>query len=105
VLPFTPAAIRLATDADAVDLQRIAELDSQRPLAAPILLAQHRLAPIAAMSLADGRVVADPFQPTLGAVAALRVRAGALSAARRTPSLAERMRFAVRVARPAVAAS
>jgi hypothetical protein len=102
VLPFTPSAIRFATEADAAAVRRVAELDSQRPLTGPVLLAEDGDTAIAAVSLTDGRIVADPFRHTLNAVAALRVRSGAMEAARRTPSLGERMRAAVRVA-PAVA--
>jgi hypothetical protein len=49
------------------------------------------------VSLSDGRIVADPFQPTAHLVVHLRLRAGAVRAYERTPSLASRVRAAVRV--------
>jgi hypothetical protein len=48
--------IRQATDYDQGALQRLAELDSQRPLSMPALIAETRGLPAAAISLADGRV-------------------------------------------------
>jgi hypothetical protein len=105
VLPFAPSAIRFATDADDAAVRRIAQLDSQGPMTGPVLLAEDGGTAVAAFSLADGRIAADPFRSTLNAVAALRVRAGALQAAERTPSLGARMRAAVRVGSPATAAA
>jgi hypothetical protein len=105
MIPFTPSAIRFATEADDAAVRRIAELDSQRPLTGPVLLAEAGDTAVAAISLADGRIIADPFRQTLNAVAALRVRAGAMQAAEHTPSLAARMRAAVRVGQPAAAAA
>jgi hypothetical protein len=91
--------IRHVTGAD-----RLAELDSQRPLTGPALVGEIAGRPAAAISLDDGRVVADPFQHTARLVALLRMRARALNEAERQPSLRERLRAAVRVARPAPAA-
>jgi hypothetical protein len=62
-MAFDACAIRPATAADARALARVAALDSQRPLAAPVLLAEEGGVAVAAISLADGRVVADPFRP------------------------------------------
>jgi hypothetical protein len=56
--------IRQATEDDHRALQRLAELDSQRPLSMPALIAETRGLPAAAISLADGRVIADPFEHT-----------------------------------------
>lgn len=72
--------------------KRLAELDSQRPLTGPALVGEIDGRPAAAISLTDGRVVADPFQHTAALVAHLRLRARALSEFERTPSLAERLR-------------
>jgi hypothetical protein len=105
MIPFSPNAIRLATDADAGALARLAQLDSARPLTAPILVAEEEGAAIAATSLHDGRVIADPFTFTQVAEAALRVRARALGAALATPSLADRMRAAFASARLVAAPS
>ena len=95
--------IRAATSSDAATLRRLSQLDSQQPIKAPALVGAidgHR---VAAISLADGRVVADPFVPTDALTAHLRMRARALQAAARTPSLVDRMRAGIR--RPAYAAS
>jgi hypothetical protein len=93
--------IRQATDDDQRALERLAELDSQRPLSMPALIAETRGQPAAAISLADGRVIADPFEYTVVLQQLLRYRLGALQAYSRQPSLAKRMRELLRV--PAVA--
>jgi hypothetical protein len=103
MITFNPAAVRIATDADARSLARLAQLDSARPLAGDILLAEEAGVAVAATSLHDRRVIADPFRSTINAEAALRVRAGALRAAERTPSLADRMRGAFSSIRPVAA--
>jgi hypothetical protein len=79
--------------------ERLAELDSQRPLIGPALVGEIDGRPAAAISLTDGRVVADPFQPTANLVALLRMRARGLRAHERTPALSDRLRAAVRVRR------
>jgi hypothetical protein len=83
---------------------RLAELDSQRPLTGPALVGEIDGRPAAAISLDDGRVVADPFQHTARLVSLLRMRARALREAEREPSLRRRLRAAVHVAHPAPAA-
>jgi hypothetical protein len=65
---------RAAADEDGA-LRRLAELDSAAPLHDPVLLALVDGAPVAALSLADDRVVADPFEPTADVVALLRTYA------------------------------
>lgn len=70
-------ALRPATAGDDADLARLAELDSARPLRQPVMLAVVDGEPIAALSLADGRAVADPFRPTAAALALLHARAAA----------------------------
>ena len=87
--------IRLANDEDAVGLRRLAELDSQRPLAGRALIGEIDGTPAAAVSLADGRVIADPFRNTVALVSYLRVRAQALQTYEATPSLRERLRAAL----------
>jgi hypothetical protein len=89
--------IRQATDYDQGALQRLAELDSQRPLSMPALIAETRGLPAAAISLADGRVIADPFEHTAVLRQLLTYRFGALQAYSRQPSLAKRMREFVRI--------
>jgi hypothetical protein len=63
-------------------LARIAALDSARPLARPVVTAVADGRLVAAASLLDGRLVADPFVDTRDAVALLRARIGARRRAR-----------------------
>ncbi len=59
----------------------LAQLDSARPLTGPSLVAENDGRLVAAVSLHDGRVVADPFTPTADVVEMLRLRtAGGRSA-------------------------
>jgi hypothetical protein len=71
--------IRRATSADAAALERLARLDSRRPTAAPHLVADAGGRLVAAVSLADGTAVADPFVPSAPAVDLLRERARQLA--------------------------
>jgi hypothetical protein len=84
--------IRQASEDDRRALQRLAELDSQPPLSMPALIAQSRGLPAAAISLADGRVIVDPFAHTAVLRQLLRYHYGASQAYSRQPSLAKRMR-------------
>ena len=88
--------LRPATSADAADLERLAALDSARPLAGDVMLAHADGEIRAAVSLDTGRSVADPFYPSLQLVPLLRVAAGGTTR-RRT------WRRAARAARPALA--
>jgi hypothetical protein len=72
-------------------LRQISQLDSARPLQRPAAMAVVDGRPVAAMSLDDGRVVADPFTPTEDAVELLRARVGSVSARRRRPRRALRI--------------
>ena len=66
--------IRAARGSDGIALDDLARLDSQRPLAGDVLLAEQDGELVAAL---DGeRVIADPFRSTVDLVALLRVRAG-----------------------------
>jgi hypothetical protein len=69
-----PLMIRMATPHDADALRRLAALDSARPLRGPVLLAESDGAPVAAVSLHSGAVIADPFQRSAGAARMLRLR-------------------------------
>ena len=73
--------IRPAHDTDIAALHDLAELDSAAPLTGPVLVAVVDGRPWAALSLGDGRVIADPFIPTAGAVELLRLRATQMRAA------------------------
>ena len=68
-------AIRRARDADTPLLHDLAELDSRRPLAGPVLVALVEGRIWAALGLDDDRILADPFLPTTPAVELLRLRA------------------------------
>ena len=83
--------IRIATVEDADTLGRLAERESQQPLVGRILIGQIDGAPAAALSLHDGRVIADSSHRTDRLVATLRMRAGAIRAFEATPSLRERL--------------
>jgi hypothetical protein len=93
-------AIRLATEDDAPALRRLAALDSRPALSGPALVGEIDGAPAAVLSLADGRVVADPFVPTARLAVHLRLRALGLLAHEREPSLAARIRAALMPVNP-----
>ena len=64
-----------AADVDAGTVHRLAALDEVEPLAEPVLVAVADGRAVAALSVADGRVAADPFTRSADAVAMLRLRA------------------------------
>ena len=78
--PTQPITIRNATEADGADLRRLAALDSRRLPDGPLAVAEVAGELVAALSLADRRVVADPFRPTAHAVTLLEVHAAQLAA-------------------------
>jgi len=95
----SPVTIRLARPDEGPAVRRLALLDSSDVPTAPVLVALADGAPAAALSLADGHAVADPFEPTGPVVALLRERATALRGpsfghARRAPRL-RRPRLAI----------
>jgi hypothetical protein len=59
--------------ADASTLAFLAALAGDAPLALPARIGDVDGVPAAALSLVDGRVVADPFRPTSGLVRHLRL--------------------------------
>jgi hypothetical protein len=67
--------IRRAGSEDAVAIKLLAMLDSTAPLRGPVLVAESAGLVLAAISLEDGRVAADPFFPTADLVGLLRARA------------------------------
>jgi len=79
---LTPTiSIRRPFADEAYAVRRLAYLDSRRPLRGDVLVAFVDAEPLAAMSLADGSVVADPFRHTSEVVELLRLRrAGGLRA-------------------------
>jgi hypothetical protein len=82
--------IRQATADDESLLLRLSVLDSKRILTTPALIGEIAGEPAAAISLATGRVVADPFVSTAALVAHLRLRAAAFQPVE--PSLRQRAR-------------
>lgn len=75
-------SIRAAVTADGPTLTRLAALDSARPPFGPTLIAEVDGEPRAALSLADGAVIADPFHPATALIELLRARAAQLSGTR-----------------------
>ena len=78
--PSPIISIRAATSNDGRTLTRLAALDSADVPAGPVLVAEVDGEAQAALSLRDGRVVADPFERTAELVSLLRVRADAIAA-------------------------
>jgi hypothetical protein len=74
--PISELTIREATAADAPAISHLAELDTSRIPAGPMVVAESGGELLAAMSIADGQAVADPFRPTAELVAILRMQAG-----------------------------
>ena len=87
--------IRHAVPSDDQALDDIAALDSRRPLVAPVLVGEIDGRTAAAISLVDGRIIADPFVHTATLTQVLPVRARAIEAHRRTPSLVDRLRASI----------
>ncbi|HEY2161947.1 MAG TPA: hypothetical protein VGH24_11620 [Solirubrobacteraceae bacterium] len=81
----TPVTLRFAFPDDTDALARLATLDSSVPPAMPVLLAEAGGELRAALSLADGAVVADPFHPSVALVDLLRARASQLTTAESAP--------------------
>lgn len=71
--------LRLATSADGSALARLADLEQTARPADPVLLGEVMQRPVAALSLSDGRVVADPFTPTAELIELMRLRARQIS--------------------------
>jgi hypothetical protein len=67
----------------------------QRPLSGPALIGEIAGVPAAAISMRDGRTVADPLTQTAMLRQFLRMRLGALQSYSRTPLLTERVRAAL----------
>lgn len=84
-----PITIRVAGEHDYARLWRLAALDSAEVPAGPLLLALVDGHARAAVSVADGSAIADPFHPTAAIVDLLRMRAAGLRG-RRARSLRDR---------------
>ena len=70
--------MRAARPADVGALDRLAQLDSSAPVAQPALVAEVEGHLRAALPIAGGRAVADPFERTTEVVALLEARAARL---------------------------
>jgi hypothetical protein len=86
--------IRLAYADDDQTLGRLAALDSAKVPPRPVLLAEVEGEARAALSLADGSVVADPFHLTQDLVTLLHAWADATPQPRRSPKPRYRLRLA-----------
>lgn len=82
--------VRRATEEDAASVARVAALDSAHVPLEPVLLAEIEGTAVAAISLADAHVVADPFERTADLVELLRLRAAQLDAHGSLPAAARR---------------
>jgi hypothetical protein len=72
-------ALRVAQTDEAPVVRRLAALDDSRPLDGEVLLAIVDGEAVAAVSLDDGRVVANPFLRTADTVRLLSLRASQLT--------------------------
>ncbi len=77
--PAPTVALRLAGSDEAHMVRRLAALDDAPTLEGPVLLALVDGEPVAALSLVDRRVVANPFLFTRDLVDLLRLRAEHIS--------------------------
>ncbi|HEX8086687.1 MAG TPA: hypothetical protein VF529_20530 [Solirubrobacteraceae bacterium] len=87
--------IRTAAASEAAAVRRLAFLECTRPLRGEVLVAFVSDRPVAAIALATGRVVADPFERTEEAIELLREHARGVRTGR-----AEAHRAAARARRP-----
>jgi hypothetical protein len=85
-------AIRRATEADRFTLERLAALDSAPAPTGDVLIAVVGGEPQAAVEVASGDAVADPFRPTAHVVELLSLRAARM----RERSSSRRRRFGLR---------
>jgi hypothetical protein len=83
-LPEDAVLVRRARAGDAARIRVLALLDDRRLSDGPYLVAEIAGESIAAMSLSNGQVVADPFRRTRDAVELLRMRAGQIAQRERT---------------------
>jgi hypothetical protein len=78
----TTFTIRAAGDSDGFAIHRLAALDSSRPPSGDVLVAEVGDELWAAVEVATGTAVADPFRPSGELVELLRVRAEGLTGKR-----------------------
>ena len=78
-LPEDAVLVRRATGRDAARIRTLALLDDRRLPDGPFIVAELAGEAVAAMSLASGQIVADPFRRTRDAADLLRVRAAQIA--------------------------
>jgi hypothetical protein len=71
--------VRGSIAADAARLRELAALDSRRPLAGELLVAEVDEVLVAAISLEGDGAIADPFRPTADVVNLLELRAAQIA--------------------------
>jgi hypothetical protein len=72
---WAPVVIRLAGHADQRSIERLAQLDSTVRPRGQLLIGELQGRAVAAVSLSNGSVIADPFVPASGIVELLALRA------------------------------
>lgn len=92
--PAPVIALRLAGSDENAELNKLAQLDTARPLRGEALVALVDGRLVAAISLGDGRVIADPLAPTAEARELLHRRAAQLAQTPKRPWRRFRPRFA-----------
>jgi hypothetical protein len=97
VFPANAYVIRRADADDAAALRELAVKERCEPISIPALIGELDGQTAAAVSIADGRVVADQSKHTRRLAAVMSMRARSLRAAAEMPSLRDRMRAGVRV--------
>src|SRR4051794_34950280 len=98
-----PLVLRLATPADRAALDRLAALDSAAPLHGDAFVADLDGRAVAALELAGGRTVADPFVRTAEVCELLRVHAAAATGRGRRRDLGRGRRGLLRALTPRAA--
>jgi hypothetical protein len=100
---FESIAIRCAAEHDRAILQRLATLDSVAARPGEMLSAEVDGEPVAAVHVASGELIADPFRDTTAVAELLRLRAERLRDPAPATRRAPRLRAWARAARRAVA--
>ncbi len=108
IVAETRVTVRMADDGDAGALARLAALDSAGFPAGPTLVAEFDGEPAAALPVAGGPAVADPFLRTAAAIEMLELRAAQLRRSHERPASGrfasfDRLRALVRLPRAASA--
>jgi hypothetical protein len=99
--PTSSILLQQATADQDTALRELSQLDSARAIGRPALMAIVDGRLVAAASLRDGRIVADPFASTEQAVKLLRMHTAEVDARRAGPPRHRRARMSLR-ARPAM---